>query len=246
MVLIPAGEFTMGTDRVEDAEAMKKFGLRKKEYYADAKPIHKVSVNKFYIDKYEVTNSMYMEFLSDTGKPAPSNWVKGQFPGGRKEHPVNNLTWFDAYSYCYWAWKRLPTEAEWEMVARGPEGFEYPWGNEYDETYANLTSGETAEVGSHKKDISPYGVYDMGGNVMEWVEDWYKPYPGNTAINKDYGEEHRVLRGGSGSSSGHYILNKIFASNTYRHYYIPSGAGNSGGVRCAKSIDKNFGKVVTK
>lgn len=246
MVFIPDGEFLMGTDRVEEAEAMKQFGLRKKEYYGDARPVHKVSVRRFYIDKFEVTNSMYIEFVSDTGRQAPSHWKDGQFDSALKEHPVNNITWFDAYSYCYWAWKRLPTEAEWEMVARGPKGLEYPWGNEYDETYANLTEGKTTEVGSYKKDKSPYGVYDMAGNVMEWVEDYYKPYEGNTMVNKDFGEKYRVLRGGAGSSSGHYLMNKIFSSNSFRHYYIPTGAGNSGGVRCAKSIDKNFGKVVTK
>ena len=111
------------------------------------------------------------------------------------------------------------------------------WGNEYDEKKANLGTGETAPVGTFKEDKSPYGVYDMAGNVMEWVDAWYLPYERSEAENKDFGEQYRVLRGGS-SAVGHYMMNKIFSRGPNRHYYLPGGAGNDGGFRCASSTEK--------
>ena len=251
MVFIPAGEFTMGTDKklsAEEAEALKSFGFRKKDPFEDATPAQKVFVDKFYIDEHEVTNSMYLVYLSDIGyqNPAPSNWLDGKQPPPGKDHlPVNNVSWEAANAFCFWANKRLPTEAEWEKAARGPKEYEYPWGNEFNDTYGNFTTNDTAPVKSHKKDKSGYGVYDMGGNVMEWVQDFYQPYQGNNMVNKDYGKTSRVIRGGTGFSGGHYIMNKLFANSMYRQHYIPTGAGNSGGFRCAASINKDLPSVMT-
>jgi formylglycine-generating enzyme required for sulfatase activity len=234
MVYIPPGEFIMGSEDVDIGKIAKEFGLRKGGYYEDERPMRKEYLDGYYIDKYEVANSQYKEFIDDTGIEPPSTWKDGIYPDGKSDHPVNNVTWFDANHYCAWADKRLPTEAEWEKAARGPDGSMYPWGNEFDEKKANLNRGMTLPVGSYETDKSYYGVYDLGGNVMEWIDEWYEPYPGSKAQNKDFGKKYRILRGGSGSVLGHYTLNKIYARNTNRHYYIPDGAGDDGGIRCAK------------
>src|SRR3990172_5037164 len=126
------------------------------------------------------------EFITVTAAPAPPYWTQRAYPEGKASHPVTNVTWYSAGIYCVWAGKRLPTEAEWEKAARGPGGNKYPWGNEYDEKKANLFKGKTVPAGSFETDKSYYGVYDMGGNVMEWTDSWYEPYPGATIINKDY------------------------------------------------------------
>ena len=234
MVYIPPGEFLMGSNQMDTQGLGKEFGLRSGRFYQDERPMRKLYLKGFYIDRYEVTNARYKKFIDATGLPPPRNWNGRTYPTGRADHPVNNVTWFDAQAYCKWAGKRLPTEEEWEKAARGPNGWTYPWGDEYDEKKANLTTGDTAPVGSYPEDRSYYGVYDMAGNVMEWVDAWYEPYPGNRANIKDYGRKYRILRGGSGSVLGHYIIGKIFARSSTRHYYLPGGAGNDGGFRCAK------------
>jgi len=238
MVYISAGEFVMGSDDSDEEALGKEFGLRKERYYEDEMPKRKVKSPGYYIDRYELTNSKYKEYMEATGTKAPPNWENGQIPRGKEEHPVTYVTWFEARDYCKWAGKRLPTEQEWERAARGDNGNKYPWGNDYDEAKANLNSGEVKRVGSYVDDKSPHGVYDMAGNVMEWVNDWYDAYPGNSNSNKDYGgDKHKVLRGGLGGMSGHYIINKIYARGANRNYYIPGGAGEDGGFRCAKSYD---------
>ncbi len=237
MVYIPPGEFIMGSEEVDTEGLGKEFGLRKERYYEDETPMRRVFLEGYYIDTYEVTNAQYKKYLDETGYTPPPTWENGTFPDGEADHPVTYVTWYEAHAYCKWAGKRLPTEAEWEKAARGPDGNIYPWGNEYDEKKANLNTGEVKPVGSYPTDRSPYGVYDMAGNVMEWVEDWYEPYPGNTSKNKDFGRKYKVLRGGLGGMSGHYIMNKIFARGANRNYYLPDGAGDDGGFRCARSAE---------
>jgi formylglycine-generating enzyme required for sulfatase activity len=130
----------------------------------------------------------------------PAYW-KNELPlPGEDHHPVTDTDWYDADAYCRWAGKRLPTEEEWEKAARGPNGQVWPWGNQHDVARANtLESGrDWAEpVGSHPEGISPYGVYDMAGNVWEWTSSWYQAYPGNQLQRSAYGEKQRVARGGS-------------------------------------------------
>ncbi len=236
MVFIPAGEFIMGSDESDEEALGKEFGLRKERYYEDEMPKHKVQSAAYYIDLYELTSSQYKKYMDATGASAPPSWKGGKIAKDKEEHPVTYVTWFEAHDYCKWAGKRLPTEREWERAARGDNGNTYTWGNEYDETKANLNSGEVKRVGSYVDDKSPHGVYDMAGNVMEWVDDWYDAYPDNPSSNKDYGgDKHKVLRGGLGGMSGHYIINKIYARGANRNYYIPGGAGDDGGFRCAKS-----------
>jgi formylglycine-generating enzyme required for sulfatase activity len=186
MVLIPAGEFIMGST-VENES-----------------PPHPVSVTAFEIDRFEVTNDAFQQFVADTGYQTEaeqageeSNWRA--YAEGNPRHPVVKVTWNDAGAYCQWAGKRLPTEAEWEKAARGTEQLVYPWGNEWDPDRANTkVSGYrgTTVVGSFPQGVSPYGLMDMAGNVAEWTSDWYEAYPGSSFSSPYFGEQYRVIRGG--------------------------------------------------
>jgi formylglycine-generating enzyme required for sulfatase activity len=141
------------------------------------KPVHRVSLDAYYMDKYEVTVGQYAKFLEATSHEAPPEWkILNQPP--HQKFPVVTMDWSDANMYCHWAEKRLPTEAEWEKAARGTDGQIYPWGN-------GLSTPLRANIGKKKWDKhaalvpvstledgkSPYGIYDMGGNAWEWVSD---------------------------------------------------------------------------
>ena len=182
MVLIPAGEFQMGSS---DSDA-----------YEEEKPVHTVYIDAFYMDKYEVTNAQYKAFID-----ANPEWRKDRIPGqyhdggylkhwngnnypiGKGDHPVVYVSWYAAMAYAEWVRKRLPTEAEWEKAARGGlAGAKYPWGNSIDSSDRNFidlrqkiseTNPATTPVGQYPK--NGYGLYDMGGNVMEWCIDEFDP-----------------------------------------------------------------------
>ena len=206
MVRIPAGEFLMGT-RAEDVDALaQKYDIDRK-YIAREVRQRKVFMEEFEIGKYPVTNFEYRAFVQDTGREPPRHWEGDQYPEELGDHPVVNVSWHDALAYCEWLSQktgkpyRLPTEAEWEKAARGTDGRQFPWGDEWDESKCNTTEGgpgATTPVGQYSPEgDSPYGVADMAGNVWEWCADWFQAYPGNSFPDKDYGEKYKLLRGGS-------------------------------------------------
>ena len=276
LVLIPAGSFVMGSTQEEIEGAVRECGpLCKLEWLRREWPQHDVYLNAYYIDRYEVTNARYLEFVRATGhrvpvqeertKPTPEEratrdglqqlrphdilqskgdvdeddlvfdlnvWDGDQVSDEARELPVVLVSWDDALAYCEWAGRRLPTEAEWEKAARGAEAYRYPWGNEWDRNRSNngsyqadrelyrfewwqrwwlregLARQETegvaglhTAVGSFESGVSPYGVYDMAGNVWEWGQDWfaedaYMQSRTNNPIGPPRGT-HKVARGGS-------------------------------------------------
>ncbi len=238
MVPVPAGEFVMGSDDIDTEDLAKTYWPVKVRFYEDERPVRKVYIEDYYIDMYEVTNGRYKEFVEAAGYAYPSRWKGGVYPDGKADHPATDVSWYDAEAYCAWAGKRLPTEEEWEKAARGTDGRVYPWGNEYDKSKANIDTGRTEPVGNYETDVSPYGVYDMGGSVMEWVDAWYEPYPGNEIGNSKYGKREKVLRGGFAGIPGHYMISRIFSRASFRRYAPPTATGDDGGFRCAKSAGK--------
>jgi len=197
-VYVPPGTFQMGG--LDPSSAL------------DEKPVHKVDMKGYWIDKVEVTNAMFLLCVqagacnppqSTTSKSHSSYFNNAEF----NDFPVVNVTWDSARQYCEWAGRRLPTEAEWEYAARGNTVNTYPWGEDKpDDARANFnyTLSDTSQVGSYPAGASPFGVLDMAGNVYEWTNDYYdsKYYTSGPASNP-IGPElrtayfDRVVRGGS-------------------------------------------------
>ncbi len=229
MVLIPTGEFTMGrSDGNEENE----------------KPAHQVFLDDYYIDKYEVTNEAYAACVADSVCAPPielgSRARKEYYNSGNyRNFPVIHVDWEMANTYCEWRGARLPTEAEWEKAARGDreDNKFYPWGsNTVGCNFGNFVAckTDTTEVGSYPEGKSPYGVYDMAGNVWEWVADWYgfdfyKVSPQNNPTGPETGT-YRVFRGGAWNSQSDDIR------VTYRVRYYPFIESYNLGFRCAKSV----------
>jgi iron(II)-dependent oxidoreductase len=205
MVIIPAGEFTMGRDSGPKDET----------------PAHKLFLPAFYIDRNLVTAREYAKFIQEKGPTGPNGemyldvadpdalvhnrggkWLPKE---GFENHPAGEMSRYGAAAYCTWAGKRLPSEAEWEKAARGTDGRLYPWGNDMprpDLAFIGGFRGQTVPVGQFPKGASPYGVLDMAGQVWEWTRSIYKPYP----YNPNDGREEPastgtvVARGGNSSS----------------------------------------------
>ncbi|WP_061219090.1 formylglycine-generating enzyme family protein [Leptospira weilii] len=178
-------------------------------------------ISSFYIDKYEVTNQEYSKFLKETNTAPPPHWKGGKYPIGKEHHPVNGITYREAEAYARWSGKRLPTEMEWEKAARGtgmtwkinrdesysffPNTLEYPFGNDFDSSLCNTLESQKMDTISvyelAKKSASPYGAIGMCGNVAEWTSSDYLPYQGHSLKRNAFGKMHKVIRGGSFSST---------------------------------------------
>lgn len=231
MVWVPPGPFVMGTDAGRPDES----------------PPHVVDLPGFYIDRYEVTAAEYARFLNARGSltcdghPCADLWPENpQSPlqvvsytvrarPGLGSHPVTWVSWYGAAAFCAYYGKRLPTEAEWEKAARGPDGRRYPWGNEYLPGRANAGGVHrgTLPVGSLPLGASPYAALDMAGNVWEWVADWYHPYPGSSYRSPFFGH-YKVVRGGSWN---HPVFD---ARTTARDIAHPARRLGVVGFRCAR------------
>ena len=238
MVLIEAGNFIMGTDKIDKENTHRKIGAVK-PLYLDQHPARKVFLDSYYIDKYEVTNYEYKKFLDSSGyDELPGHWDNGTYSLGTEDHPVTHVTWREALTYALWADKTLPSEAQWEKAARGMDGRLFPWGNNYEKGQSNIDidgSRALVKVGSYPEDVSPYQVYDMAGNVMEWTIDWYLPYPGNTHTNLKFGKLLKVLRGNAFQKAGHYFLDAYRYSFT-RTEADPNDYFENVGFRCVELI----------
>jgi len=223
MVLIPGGEYDIGDKR----------GL------PDAKPYHKVVLDPFYIDNHEVSNAQYMEFAEAAGHRLPLFWNDSTLNDPRM--PVTGVSWDDAVAYAEWAGKRLPTEAEWEAAARGGLIREdYPWEGTPDGEKANyrFDPSEAPEglnyIGQYPQ--NGYGLYDMAGNVYEWIADYYSAsiYADTSRYNRPTGPSEgtaRVLRGGAWNYTGEFL--KV----SYRNKAAPHIRTRYIGFRCARSVD---------
>lgn len=288
MVMIPAGEFIMGSDGQDASKKSQEFGSIK-PWFLDEHPQRKVPLPAFWLDRYEVTNLAFKQFViakNYADALVPSGWQQNGYAINRESLekasvdvlrqlattvfridedtrtmekpallaaiaaqqtlqdnlPVAQVTWSQAQSFCGWLGKRLPKEAEWEKAARGNEGSEYPWGKDWDPK--RLNSGESknwdlgvAPVGSYADGKSPFGIYDMAGNVMEWVEDWYQAYPGGDYQSPAFGSQYKVVRGGGWGGIGHYAISHFYRG-AYRFYLEPRSTFVDLGFRCAK--DSSF------
>ena len=236
MILIPAGEFIRGSDKVDLEHQAGEMGSAK-PWYLDEHPQHKFYLPLFYIDRYEVTNAQYKRFIDAVRARPPVYFYIRSVPPGRDHLPVTDLNWYDADRYCRWIGKRLPTEAEWEKAARGIDGREYPWGDAFDPKKANVGDagpGDLTPVGAYREGASPYGVMDMAGNVWEWTADWYQPYPGGDYQSALFGEKQKIFRGGGWGGAGHYAI-PLFYRTAYRSSIPPEEGYADLGFRCAKS-----------
>jgi eukaryotic-like serine/threonine-protein kinase len=224
MVYVQAGKFTMGSNS-----------------YDDEKPIHKVTLHAYWIDQTEVTNALYVKCV-DAGVCQPpsspaSSMRSGLYYGNPEfnDYPVIHVDWNKAKTYCKWAGRRLPTEAEWEKAARGTDERTYPWGNDSptnDLLNFNGSVGDTTQVGTYPNGASPYGAYDMAGNVWEWVSSMYQPYPYSATDGREdlSANGSRVLRGGA------WDHNDYLVRSVSRGGYKPSYDSGYVGFRCASNV----------
>jgi len=217
MAYVPGGDFLMGSDEGD----------------AISKPPHFVTVAPFFMDVTEVTNQEYAEFVTATGQVAPPSWKDGVYPDAEANLPATGITWYEAAEYAAWKGKRLPTEAEWEFAARGPEPRKYPWGNDWDPTLANAGGGSKGLRPVGQGGASPFGIYDMSGNAWEWTSSDARSYP----AGKEFPSSRlrlKIIRGGNWQSG------ERSATTFFRGFYGAAGEKEYNGTsfRCVKDLPK--------
>lgn len=217
MVRIAGAEFMMGRDGASAWEG----------------PAHKVTVKSFFIDETEVTNDEYQQYVDATRTQPPRHWVNGRYAIGDATLPVVNVNWTEAKAYCSSLGKRLPTEEEWEYAARGTEGKLYPYGNEWRPNLSNAFEdgfGRARPVRTYPDGRSPFGLYEMAGNVQEWTASEFTAYPGSQLSDNERAANagRKVLRGGA------FNARAELQTTTDRYFYAPSTANEYTGFRCAK------------
>ena len=235
VVYVPAGEFTMGSDD---------------PFYNNERPPHSVALEEFWVDRTEVTNAQFQLCVeADVCKPPvqSGSFARSEYYGDEvyADYPVIFITWYQAVTYCNWAGARLPTEEEWEYIARGPQSWIFTWGDVPDNKRLNYCDAscllrhadgafndgypDTAPVGTYPTGASWCGALDVLGNVWEWVQDWFAYYPSEENPSWLPGDQGRVIRGGSWDTSlGH-------ARGSYRGLFNPATSHDSIGFRCASS-----------
>jgi len=243
MVLVPAGEFIMGGSADNAlAECQKYNSDCQRDWFTNEEPEHKIYLDAYYIDKYEVTNALYKACVEAGACEAPkkmNSYAHTSYYDNPEfdDYPVVYIDWDMAQTYCNWMDRQLPTEAQWEKAARGVDARTYPWGEGIEKSYANFYSyvGDATVVGSYENGKSVYGVYDMAGNVWEWVEDWHSEiYYNNSPLENPLGPasgEHRVIRGGSWDLNGDGVRSSL------RRTFDPSNFVYDLGFRCAKDAN---------
>jgi len=235
MLIVPAGEFKMGSENINAR--------------ADEKPVHTVYLDAFYMDKYKVTNVLYKMCVDAHGCAPPkymNSYLRPTYYGDPAyiNYPFIAADWYAAKTYCEWRGARLPTEAEWEKAARGADQRTYPWGEDIGPSRANYNNnndlnyvGDTSKADHYAGGVSPYGIYDMAGNVWEWVADLYDEKYYSSLLDETKNPlgpasgEFRVLRGGSWNSSGYALR------SSYRSWLNPTNATIYVGFRCARSAN---------
>ena len=259
MLLIKAGTFSMGGMEEDLAH------FPRKEYlnYLAERPRHTVSISAFYMDKFEITQAQYTRFLDHIEQTGDRSMDHPEQPDNldhrqryinsemtAPQQPVVGINWYDAYAYCNWAGKRLPTEAEWEYAARGPGDTyrKYPWGNEAPNeggiSRANIRSTQSPEpdghryaapVGSYPDGASPFGIMDMAGNAEEWVHDWlnfqyYEKTEGAKDPQGPLGGNNKIIKGGSYGSDPYHvrIATRLYGARHPKTELL--------GIRCAQDL----------
>jgi formylglycine-generating enzyme len=247
MALIPGAMYEMGTDPADVPKLMEKFGVKRAELFAEESPKHRVTIGSFYLDRTEVTNTQFKRFVEQhpewqKDKIAPGfhngkylqDWSGRSFPAGKEKYPVVFVNWYAASAYCQAQGKRLPSEAEWEFAARGGlQGKAFPWGDEMPgKTQANFSAGglkAPTSVASYP--ANGYGLFDMAGNVWEFLADEWQKYTAKANRDTDFLQvkTRRVLRGGSFGGS------PVNLRVTYRDSHSPENAVEHVGFRCGMS-----------
>jgi formylglycine-generating enzyme len=228
MASIPAGSFTMGRTKMtsDDKTTMRPHVL------LDDIPARTVSIPAFLMDRYEVTNQLYAEFVRATKRSQPRHWMNGVFAPETAKHPVYNVSWADAKDFCAWQEKRLPTEAEWERAARGGlEAKDYPNGDEVKKSDARFDNpAGPGPVGQFAP--NGFGLYDMAGGMTEWTADWFDHDYYRKGVNDNPpgppNGQYKVIRGGAWSDPSKRIT--VF----FRNWVRPEQKSPNIGFRCSK------------